>query len=228
MKTLATYYCEQPQMLEDQIECWLGYPADVLSGLEIVVVDDCSQCRPAADVLRGTGLPVRVFRLLAAVPWNFPGVRNLAVDRARGEDVFMFDIDHLVPATTAAHFIATPVAAQTFVVARRLEGGAAISAHEHCQAVRREDFADIIGGYDEDWSGYNGDGVFLPRRDAYLTRSDDEALVVVHVPNAGVKKWARHGRDNVLRSREPAYRRALAAMARPQRSLRTPWKEVTP
>jgi glycosyltransferase involved in cell wall biosynthesis len=224
VKTLATHYCEQQQMLEEQLALWSSYSIEVLASLEFVVVDDCSTTRPAAAILKGCNLPVRVLRLQRSVPWNFSVVRNLAIREALHAEVLLFDLDHFVPAATAAQFLAESVQRGTFSLCELEDQcGTKLQAHQHCAAYERTSYLET-GGYDESWSGYNSDWLFVPRRASQLTRKDI-GLRLVRRDGQGCQKWQRGGRFNVLSCRKREFEAATKNLSRPCNTHHWQWTE---
>ena len=98
--TLIFPYYKNPKMLEYQLGVWKSYPPQVLSNLEIIVVDDCSPIGlRAEEVVARIGKPACAFklmRILTDVAWNECGAKNLGALSASSEWLLITDIDHIV------------------------------------------------------------------------------------------------------------------------------------
>jgi hypothetical protein len=224
--TIAVLYCEQPRALRRQVQAWGQYTPAQRAAVEFLVVDDCSPT-PAAGVLVGCGLPVRVQRLGRAIPWNLGAGRNLAVYGSRAEAVLLLDIDQVLTTAQAQAALGLQVDPGTYLapILRDARTGAALGPHPHTLLVRRDDFI-TTGGYDEAWHGYESDHLFKPRRDAMLRRLIDPQFKVDHHADM-CTRWPRAGRHNARTRDTYAYGQAMQAAARPSAILTQPWHEVT-
>ncbi len=88
--SIISHYYNHPQMVQNQIAWWESLPESLLSQIEFVLVDDCSEQTP---VLAPTKLDLKLFRIITDVPWNQAGARNLGAFHASGEWALYFDID---------------------------------------------------------------------------------------------------------------------------------------
>lgn len=88
--SFISHYYNHPQMVQDQIAYWESLPDSLLSQVEFILVDDCSEDTP---VLPPTKLDLRMYRVTTDLPWNQAGARNLGAFNARGEWALFFDID---------------------------------------------------------------------------------------------------------------------------------------
>jgi hypothetical protein len=88
--SIVTHFYNCPLRVREQIQYWESLPSVILSEVEFVVIDDCSQQSPLWCT---TKLDLRVFRITTDVPWNQSGARNLATFNARGNWVIYSDID---------------------------------------------------------------------------------------------------------------------------------------
>jgi Glycosyl transferase family 2 len=226
--TLCTLYCEQAEVLREQLANWRTWPDAVWDLLDVVVVDDCSESQAAADVLAGCGLPVRLLRLDRPVPWNLAAGRNLAVGEARTGLVLVADLDQVLPTSGAVALGAAELEAGTYALpVRFLASGESLDwRHQHLQLIRRADFLEL-GGYDEAWPGYEGDNLWVPRRDSKLRAVEPpEGLTLVQLVGAGSTKWSKGGRFNARFRGGRAYSNARVVMAKPAGFCLTPWHEV--
>ncbi len=90
-------------MLAEQQAIWASYPAELRARLHVIVVDDCSPKggRPSRKSLTLDGLgSFRLYRIGKKVRWNWLACRNLGVNQATTDWVFLTDIDHALPAET--------------------------------------------------------------------------------------------------------------------------------
>lgn len=224
MKISVTFtYCEQPDMLLEQLASWRLYPPE----LGIILVDDSSQAPPASDLLKGNApAQLRLFRTLKAVPWNLGACRNIGVKESRADAVLIADLDHLMDPTVAAHLAGMEVASGTFYSPGRFDDSGVIDwTHEHLQLIRCDDF-ERVGGYDETWWGYEGDHVFVPRRNAVLERLFDPLLVLKQAEHGSSYRWSRSGRNNARVRGGLKYRQALVANGPSPVAGLTPYKEI--
>ena len=76
--------------MQEQVTYWESLPDDMLSQIEFVVIDDCSQQSP---IWRTTNIDLRVFRITTNILWNQSGARNLAAFNASGNWAIFSDID---------------------------------------------------------------------------------------------------------------------------------------
>jgi hypothetical protein len=102
--SVISHFYNHPRMVQDQIAYWESLPDAFLSQVEFVLIDDCSEQRPA---LAATRLDLRVFRVITDVPWNQSGARNLAAYVARGEWAMFADIDQKFDAAPLQQVIAS-------------------------------------------------------------------------------------------------------------------------
>lgn len=229
MISVATLYCDQPDMLRRQMVAWSALVERLGPRFEFVVVDDCSQ-QPASAILRGSGLPVRLGRLTKAVPWNLAAGRNLAVHLAAHETVLMLDLDHQLTFSGAVAALDTYLAPQTYVQPTMVDASdptVRLGPHKHAQLFLRDDYQ-LLGGYDERWPGYEGDNLFVPRREAAWEKWEaQDYFTVAYHADGGSSRWPRSGRFNARTRRTKAFAEAmLRGPSEPGPMLQTPWVEV--
>ncbi|MFC3227343.1 glycosyltransferase family 2 protein [Marinibaculum pumilum] len=164
--TLIVPYYRNPQMLARQVEEWEKYPP----GIRIMVVDDCSP-EPAADVI-GERRRVDIYRILDDIPWNRNGARNLGAKMALTEWIMHVDIDHVLPAESAARLRAKRLDSDRWYRFARYRVGAADETRRKDDLPDDCEFGPVkphvdsyicpqwlywtVGGYDEAYSGSLG------------------------------------------------------------------------
>lgn len=170
-------------MLSEQFRVWASYPDHLKSQIEVRVVDDSSP-EPAADVPRPAGLPAIAIGRLSEVsdpatpPWRQDAARNRCAHDARGEWLFLSDMDHVLPAASLAHIFAHcldgPDVVYSFQrldapnLTPKLDKQGRIHPHPNTYLLRRSRYWSV-GGYDEEYGGiYGTDGPF---RNALLAQS---------------------------------------------------------
>src|SRR4051812_37755228 len=92
LSIISHFYNSQDKVIE-QIERWRRIDPKALSGIEFILVDDCSDEVPD---IKGYNLNIRLIRIDTDISWNQPGARNLAALSARGEWGLFFDIDQVI------------------------------------------------------------------------------------------------------------------------------------
>lgn len=172
--TLIVPFYLNSEMLKKQIAEWEEYP----SRIEIVVVDDGSPY-PAYDIIKwGTSDNLRdrlkLYRVKTDIPWNRGGARNLGTQMADTDWIVHVDIDHIMPASTAAAMIDLVPKRGCWYRFPRWRVGAAdetrnkdllpreckfgrIKEHIDSYLVERDSYWSV-GGYDEAYSGCLGGG----------------------------------------------------------------------
>lgn len=172
--TLIVPFYLNSEMLKKQISEWEEYP----SRIEIIVVDDGSPF-PAYDIIKwGTSDHLRdrlkLYRIKTDVPWNRGGARNLGTQMADTDWIVHVDIDHILPASTAAAMIDLAPKRGCWYRFPRWRVGAADETRNkdalpreckfgkikpHCDSYLVEtDLYWKAGGYNEDFSGCLGGG----------------------------------------------------------------------
>jgi len=88
--SIISHFYNHPDKVLEQIAWWESLPAEFLSRVEFILIDDCSEQSP---VIPATGLDLKVFRITTNIAWNQAGARNLATFHARGAWGLYFDLD---------------------------------------------------------------------------------------------------------------------------------------
>lgn len=160
--TLAMAVYGQPKMLQVWFDTLIGYPAEILKELELVIVDDHGT--PPAEIPQEVQdiLPCQLFRVLDNIAWNQPGARNLALKHIRTPLVLFVDPDMVFPAEMMAKMLAEGAKLPRHQVIRftlrHREGhskGKVDPSSPNTWFMHRDDF-DQVGAYDEDFSGNKG------------------------------------------------------------------------
>lgn len=191
MLSLVLPYYDNPTMLAEQYRAWSAYPARVKAQIAIVLVDDGSPKSPAVDVPRPADLPtLSIYRVLEDRPWHQHGARNLGAHVAETPWLFLTDMDHVLPGSSARSLLERldrdvvytfhRLDAPTLQPKRNDRG--AFHPHVNTFALRRDRFW-TVGGYDEDYVGYGTDGYF--RRRLYADRP------AVHLDDVHVVRYPR-------------------------------------
>jgi hypothetical protein len=163
--SIISHFYNHPDKVLEQIAWWESLPVEILSHVEFILVDDCSEQSP---VIPATGLDLRVFRITTNIAWNQPGARNLATFHARGAWGLYFDLDqrfHGEPMSivlnqirfmddmTLYHFRSDNEAIK--------DPGTRIPFHPNTYLVNIGSFK-THGMYDEDFSGsYGYDDIYM-------------------------------------------------------------------
>ena len=175
--SLVFAYYENPTMLELQWKEIAAYPVSLKQNLEIVVVDDGSPGRPAADVEKPQGLPRHsIFRIDRDIRWNQDAARNIGAHEAQSPWLLLTDIDHVVPAETLDQLIVMERDPSVFYTFARIKfaTGDRREPHPNSYFMTKELYW-AIGGHDEDYAGIYGKD-FLFRKRAHRHTSE----VVLH------------------------------------------------
>jgi FkbM family methyltransferase len=235
--TVVLPYYENPGMLRKQCEVFAAYAPEVRAHLQLIVVDDGSPTRPA-QLPCDPGVPVRIYRCLVDVRWNWLFCRNLGVDQAHTRWVLLTDIDHVIPEETLrAALFGNLNGKRVYRFARvsatepTLTTRVPYKPHPNSWLLTKKMF-DAIGGYDEEASGFYGsDSLF---RERVVARAGEPVLlpqVLVRVPREVIPdaSTTRYERKTEADRVGIAAARARIA-ARPPgtgtRRLSFPWTQV--
>lgn len=228
--TLVYPYYENPSFLSRQIEMWSSLPFSTQASMNVIVSDDGSPRYPAEDVIKGflrKGefiFPIRLFRIIPDVRWNWLAARNLAMKHAEGWCVCT-DMDHVVPERTMRTLIYGKFDEGTLYRFSRVESdGEPIHPHPNSFFLRAETFWKI-GGYDEALSGHYG------------TDGDWRRRAVANVPVRSLPDYlVRHEYDGdsstthyIRKQPEDAGKKKIIAQRGPKwrpKVLSFPWKEI--
>ncbi len=200
--TLVLPYYMNPGMLQEQQTCWASYPDEYRSHLHVIVVDDGSPERPAADVFEMVpGLASQsLYRVGVDVRWNWLTCRNIGMHHAPTEWALLTDIDHLVPLETLQTLLRMKLHANQVYRLSRVDAPHPlpyaltdcsvrmkkdrVHIHPNTWLMTREMY-DTVGGYDERFSGcYGTDYDFRDRVKAHA-----RAITILEEP------LVRYGRE---------------------------------
>lgn len=177
--TLIAPFYRNTTMLRRQMED--AWQQDGFNGWRIIVVDDGSP-EPAFDVFSSLTEPtqkiladrLRIYRIGVDIPWNRGGARNLGAYVCETEWMVHVDIDHILPAPSAAYLLKEVVAADSWVRFPRWRVGKADDTRRKdsippdCELGQIHPHVDSylitktlywrVGGYNENYSGCLGGG----------------------------------------------------------------------
>lgn len=164
--TVAVMYYAKPTFLINQLETFMAYPKHLKEKMSIVIVDDGSpkglraEEFVLAEHVAESSLRIRVATILEDIPWNTPQARNLAFHLADTKDVFMTDVDEVLPVKTFEALLSTPTrdAAHGNAIAHqfnRIMQNGVEKKHPSVMFIEKKAFWEM-GGFDEDLSGNYG------------------------------------------------------------------------
>lgn len=178
--TVVVPFYRNCQMLTRQVQEWEQYPA----GIHIIVVDDGSP-EEAESIIRSCASQrllarISLYRILIDIPWNREEARNLGTDRCETEWLIHIDIDHVLPASSAASLLEfSPDPKHWYRFPRWRKGKAdetrkkdvlspdadfgQIKPHIDSYLIRKDLYLKV-GGYDLAFSGCLGGGTEFLRR----------------------------------------------------------------
>lgn len=173
--TLVMAYYENAEMLHEQMGQWLNLPTEILSNLNVVIVDDGSTKNPAERVCKESmrlryGLKdllssFQLWRIKVDIPWNQDAARNIGVRHANSDWLLITDMDHLVPVATWKRLMGkVRDADKAYRFARvSMPEMEPYKQHPNSWAMTRQTYWKA-GGYDEALAGnYGTDGDFMVR-----------------------------------------------------------------
>jgi hypothetical protein len=158
--SIISHFYGHPERVLSQIEHWSKISPDLLSELEFILVDDCSE---VPVVLPPNNLNLRLFRITTDIPWNQGGARNLGAFQAKGDWALFFDIDQKLELDTLGMLLKVTsiedMATTMFFLRIRslvdVQTNQSLSAHPNTFLVNLSEFKNH-GMYDEDFSGHYG------------------------------------------------------------------------
>lgn len=236
--TLAIPYYDNPKMLSHHFGYWQDYPKDIADKILVILIDDGSPKYPVKDVIKGHKLPfeIKVYRIKQNIPWNFPGVRNLAFTVAPDGWVFSTDIDHIIPAESMKNLFSMILCTECYYVPARLWKGnlkkpEPMKRHGDSFILTRDMYWEV-GGYDEDFAGHYGGSPFVFRRGLDKTGHRIELdnvwflfFDIEAIEDACVMEWDRQ-KYHMSKVKKLVRKANLAGKYRPIHPLRFDWEQV--
>jgi hypothetical protein len=141
-------------VLESFLKRISGYSPDLLSVIQFVVIDDCSN-----GIFKGSvpsNINLLFLRVADDIEWNISGARNLGATYARSDNLLMSDIDHHFPEATIRHLCSFNDIGRRIFRFRRIDTeGKKISSPPNILFMSRGRFLKYFG-YDETFAGHYG------------------------------------------------------------------------
>lgn len=221
-------YYENANFLRFQLDAWRAYPEALRKHLRAIIVDDGSPESPARDVLiteTSFPFPIRLFRIMVDVRWNWLAARNIAMHHAPSGWTLLTDMDHVVPSETLDSLVHDLHDPQRIYRLSRIEySGATIHSHPNSMFMTREMFWKA-GGYDEALSGFYGTDGDWRRRCAATATVETLPDVLIrheHVQDSSTTRYLRKqpedaGKKAIIAKRQKGWR---------PRVLSFPYQEV--
>jgi hypothetical protein len=228
---LIFLYYDNPKMLANQAQHWNTYPKKVHVPVRINVIDDGSPKVSARSVLERTAinLPLRLFRILDDIPWNFTGARNLGCANAAGW-IYMSDIDSILFADDAHRLFDQCLNPMFSYITRRVrfEDEREVKPAITNLLFHKTNYT-ALGGYNEDYAGYygRGDTEFWLRLKSItpILMMDSAALRLVStktIPDASTRGMSR----DKTRNTKLFESRKRTGFSPPSKMLRFKWERV--
>ncbi len=153
---ITHFYCNQQNIsaVNNLLEKYAGYPADILDQVHFVIVDDGS---PITYDIPKLNLNITWLKISEDIPWNQSGSRNLGVLYAKSDNVIMLDLDHEIPVEAMGHLVKRSSCGKRLykMYRKRPDDGALYSGHPNLFFMSRGRFFELAG-YDEEFSGNYG------------------------------------------------------------------------
>jgi hypothetical protein len=228
--TLIYPFYENDAFLRQQIAGWQQLPRDLSLFLSVIVVDDGSPGKGAAAAFDGWNphqhFPVRIFRILEDVRWNWLAARNIGVCRAASGWLLLTDMDHVVPVDTLRSVLYGLHAEGTIYGFERVEHtGEPLHPHPNSWLLTRSMYWNV-GGYDERLSGLYGTDGDWRRRCAKTAPMAILTDRLVRYERQGDSSTTRYLRKQPEDAQVAAIVKARANQA--PRTLTFPYREVYP
>jgi glycosyltransferase involved in cell wall biosynthesis len=126
--SVVTHVYNEQATMDVHVNFWKTLPAEILSQVEFLCVDDCSDV--PLTIQRGH-LNLRLFRVIDEIDWNMPGCKNLAVAMSRADWLLFFDVDNLLDARGFSMIVGALGSLQrsTMYRFRRIQDGKEVDSH---------------------------------------------------------------------------------------------------
>jgi hypothetical protein len=152
--TLIYPYYENRHFFSKQIGWWQTFHAELRKHLKAIIVDDGSP--EPAEIPDARPFSMRLFRIEQDVRWNWLAARNIGFHHADEGWCLVTDMDHIVPASTAAALVYGKHDPNVIYGLSRIEStGDVLAPHPNSWMMTREMFWKV-GGYDEALAGHYG------------------------------------------------------------------------
>jgi hypothetical protein len=154
--TLVMAYYENSGQLQRQYDLLRTMPDEVKQNVHLIVVDDCSEQKPAHRAK--TGMPSTVFRIKPPkVPWNQDTARNIGAHEATTKWLLLTDMDHMIPRETWTSLVNAPLDEGKVYKFSRVSAPDNEPYKPHPNTwMMTKDLYWRAGGYDERFAGYYG------------------------------------------------------------------------
>lgn len=152
MITVICPWYRDTSIVTCQLNVWNALPAVLKDKTYFVLVDDGSpRSLPAPKV----DLNPTMARIKQDIPWNQPGARNLGAHLVNTEYLSFVDIDHEITLKGLKQAHDKRKDPYTLYRFNRILNGKPHYPHP-CSFVISKKAFDLIGGFDEDFSGFRG------------------------------------------------------------------------
>lgn len=226
-------YYENHGQLKRQYALLRSMPETVRKNVRVIVVDDCSEKKPAFR--EKIGMELEVFRILPPkVPWNQDAARNIGAHHAITDWLLLIDMDHEIPEATWRRVTEGQLLCNTVYRFSRISmkpNGTLepYKDHPNTWLVSRHHYENT-GGYDERLAGlYGSDGDFRKRvEDGMLVEQLPEVIIRIGreiQADASTTQFARKSIQNDREMRRIKTERSKLPGWRPVR-FRFPYERV--
>lgn len=171
-------------------------PASLKDRTRFVLIDDGS---PNTISNPDVDLNLTMARIMQDIPWNQPGARNLGAHLADTEYILFTDIDHEITSDALQKSVSKIKDPNTIYMFKRIVNGRLMYSHP-CSFVISKQAFDLVGGFDEDFSGHRGhdDTMFRLVSDQYLKRDIIDAPLILHEDALTTGLNRNHSRNTLL------------------------------
>ena len=240
MITIILPYYENGRMFERHLDEWSSYSKTLQERFSAVIIDDGSRKDEALKHYRSDlAMQVQIWRIKQNIPWNVPGARNLGMRVALTTWCLLTDIDHLLCAADAESLMSVISVlppqfepSMYFTFQRRWADGRALNPHPNSYLLSQKLYW-MIGGTDEDWSGWWGAGeqVFRKGIQAVAKEHPLKNIFLTHfgrddISDASTREWGRRDSQYDWRNNPELLQKAKSAPYRPENPFRFEFERV--